>query len=1464
MKRLNLRLAIILGTIMLICGGGVYLLHKIQLNRNAGNWLTQARELKKADRINDAERALSRYVTIRPDDEKAAEEILEIHQKLFEQEPNNRNYHQLLGNSYARMVGFQPENAELRRAYVDFLLKTRNTAIAQQQLTAIRKLGKTTPEDEYNEAHLMAYKSTESAIPLFAKVIGFDIETKTFNDEVSKNCKQYKAYYDLAIIYQQEPVTADLAPLLIDELTKQHPEVVAAQRYAYEYWARKGDVEKARQALAKAVQIAPDDLVVLTLQFNQYQRIGDFPSALKIAQRMETLAPRLIDTYMNLATVYDVMKQREKALESIERGMTKVSMRFPLVIAKLILTIKAGPPASVAAREIFTQLQGTPVPAEKMDLFEGQILINEGKFSAALDKLQAASKRLTEAQDQFQAEVGQAQCYNALGSYDLARIMYVKILNTYPGMHDVRLVLANLLLRTGKTREAQQEYELLNRVLPAESVLTQPRIWQPLLETRVAEQLARPAANRDWKSVNDLVNKLKEQPKDVLTDEDKTLLQARIFAQQGDLENALGLVAPLRQQQPDNVKYWTEWALLESRRGKPRELLEQLAVAPPAVQQDQRILLIQGNQWAAIGGEEGKTGLLKLLEKSADLEKDDRLTIHLLVSQALARMGQIDEAEKVANTAIPLADGTNPRDLRPQQVLLAYARDRGDIPAMEKMYEQIRKESGPDSDNQLYSQSLLILAKLRESQKKKILNTSVQVVLDPAEKKLLQEAQTLADRLLEKRSDWSETYKLLADIAGYRNNVAAMIDALNTARSKGDLEPYRLKQLAQLLFQSGQYKESETIIDQLIRTGDTSLFKLKFQLLVQEGKKTEAEALLKDLVLTDRAQPAEKLWLAQAQRQVGQIEKSVELVRAVVDKDDKLEMAEAWLLLANLLREEKKSFEAHELLNRVRRMPVSEKQQLISARVAETIGEMELANQLFPQLVQQHSESLMARRELASFYLRQKMDQMALSSINQLSQLIAKNPQDPLADEYRVWANRAKVVTNVASGLNSYDEFVAYDELLKKAVDDRPDEVNDLVLRISLLTQRQEAESLRKAIDLLQEFDRRQPLQAGDQLLLARLYSKVGEWPKGREIIESLALKQGADPKLLVAYAELLVQNQEYGTAQRYLERYIELTKDRQPYLILLGTVYGKLGDTKKSLAVINEWLGKRPVLRENLQKLQTAAATLESLGQFDAAEDLYRELAESGVMGRIALAKFIGEHRDMTAGLAILQEIFEKGDPQATPLLVKYGADLLRTQGTEISDVQKQEAFKRIAVWLKAFRDQKPDQSQVNNLLAELRVLQEKYSEAADLYRASIELLANKSSVQVASLRNNLAYVLALTGDKTSYPEALQAIEQAIRTLGPQSDLLDTRGLLLIQLGDFAKAERDLSDAILIPSATKHFRLAYAQFKLGKPEEATISISKARQLGLKLRELSPPEQAYYEQMRLALGDDVFASAMPK
>ncbi len=1471
MKRLNLRLALILGVIAIVCVGGTILLHNMQVRRNAGKLLTESRNLKEKKEFNGAERALKRYVNFYPDDIEAQEEMLEIQKKLFE-ESRNKFTHKALSDSYVRLLASKPDDAELRRDYMKFALETQDTAIAQQQIAAIRNLRKLTAEDEYYEAMILANKSPEKAIPILAKLIGFDLKAQKFDEEVSKNSKQYLAYGALASLYQQQPATADLAPLIIEELLARHPEELETQKIAIDFWARKGQQEKARQALTKAAQLAPDDLGVLHMQFNQLLMAQDFDAALKIAEQMENAAskdkpdPKVVLGYINLAKVYEAMRDREKALASLDRGLAKLGNQVPLLVTKLKFFIQSGSKEIDEARAIYSLLAGSSLPAEKLALFEGQILFHEKNHKEALDKLLAASKRLTDPQDKIPADLATADCYKALGSYDLARAIYVKLLNAYPQLHEARFDLANLLLLTGKTQEAQKEFELLNQVLPADTMLAQPQMWQPLLNTRIAEQLAKPADKRDWKSVDALVAKLVALPAEKLSELDKTLLQAQVLARQGELDRAVAMILPLREKNPDDAKIWFEWGRLEMQRGKPRELLQELAKAPPAVQKDQRLLLVQTEQWVSIGGDEGKAGLLEILNQSAGLEKQDRLTFHMIVSQALSRMGQQAEADKVANLAVPLAEATKPRDLRPQQLLLSYARERGDIAAMEKIYEQIRKESPPDSDIQLYSQSLLILTKLRESQKKKLHSGSVKVVLDAAEEKLLQEAQTLADKLLEKRGDWAETYKLLADIAMYRNNQPAMIEALKTARTKGDLEPYRLRQLAQLLSQAGQFQEAGAIIDQLSRRGDLSLLKLKFQLLLQEGKKPEAETLLKELVLPEQASPAERLWLAQAQRQLGQLEKSEETVRAIVDKDDKLEVADAWFLLSNLLRDEKKTFEARDLLDRVRRLPPSETQRILAARVAETIGELDTASQLYPELVQQHPESLVARRELASFYMRQRMNQLALSTIDQLNQLLDKNPKAPQAADFRAWANRARVLTDVGSGIKSYEEFVNLDNLLKKSIAERPEEISDLVLRITLLAQRQEAESLRKAIELLVELDRRQPLHVSDQLVLAKLYSRVGEWSKGRPLIEALALKPGADPKLLVNYAEMLVQNEEFGTAQRYLERYISQTKDRQTYLPMLATIYGKMGDKKKSEELIREWLGKRPVLRENLPKLELAAKTLEKLGILDAAKEMYEEYAASGLQGQVELARFLGENSGLTAGLDMLQGIFNRSGAQSgqiAPALVHYGAELIRTCEPEVSDKQRQDAINSLGVWFQAYKATSPDPGALKSLLAEIRVLQDNYAEAAQLYRDTIGLAKDKNSMQVAGLRNNLAYVQALTGNKAAYAEALEAIEQAIRTIGPQSDLLDTRGLLYIQLGDFAKAERDLADAVLTPSSSKYFRLAYAQYKLGKNDQAKVSIRKARLEGLKQRELSPPEKGYYEEMQKALGDETFARYVP-
>ncbi|MGC4006109.1 MAG: hypothetical protein QM811_24515 [Pirellulales bacterium] len=180
------------------------------------------------------------------------------------------------------------------------------------------------------------------------------------------------------------------------------------------------------------------------------------------------------------------------------------------------------------------------------------------------------------------------------------------------------------------------------------------------------------------------------------------------------------------------------------------------------------------------------------------------------------------------------------------------------------------------------------------------------------------------------------------------------------------------------------------------------------------------------------------------------------------------------------------------------------------------------------------------------------------------------------------------------------------------------------------------------------------------------------------------------------------------------------------------------------------------------------------------------------------------------------------------------------------------------MAGWYKLQRE-KSDDANLKTVLAEIRVAQRKYAEAAQGYREAVDMVKVSQPPNAARLKNNLAYVLALTGDKANLAEAAKAIDEAIRWLGPQSDLLDTRGMVALMSGDYAKAEVDFQEAVLSPSAAKWFRLACARMKLGKKDEAKLAYLKARDLQFDPRDLSPIEQPLLKELLTSIDADAVA-----
>ncbi len=157
-----------------------------------------------------------------------------------------------------------------------------------------------------------------------------------------------------------------------------------------------------------------------------------------------------------------------------------------------------------------------------------------------------------------------------------------------------------------------------------------------------------------------------------------------------------------------------------------------------------------------------------------------------------------------------------------------------------------------------------------------------------------------------------------------------------------------------------------------------------------------------------------------------------------------------------------------------------------------------------------------------------------------------------------------------------------------------------------------------------------------------------------------------------------------------------------------------------------------------------------------------------------------------------------------------------------------KEEDFRRAEPFIKqALEDHREDPALLMQV-ANLRVVQNRIEDALMLYKQVLRL--RPRDVQAM---NNMATLLAELPPKRK--EALDCIDQAIRLVGPQPMLLDTKGMILFYDGKWNEAVPILQQAAAVPEADPRyaFHLAVVYQKKGDLDQARDALNQAKKSNL-------------------------------
>jgi hypothetical protein len=135
-----------------------------------------------------------------------------------------------------------------------------------------------------------------------------------------------------------------------------------------------------------------------------------------------------------------------------------------------------------------------------------------------------------------------------------------------------------------------------------------------------------------------------------------------------------------------------------------------------------------------------------------------------------------------------------------------------------------------------------------------------------------------------------------------------------------------------------------------------------------------------------------------------------------------------------------------------------------------------------------------------------------------------------------------------------------------------------------------------------------------------------------------------------LAYAEMLLRNGEYTDVESWLNQYDRIRNDGASLPIRI-TLRVRQKREKEAAALLNRWIGRLdrpPWPDERLKQVRAAAEKMQSLRQYSEAERLWRGCVQADPTLTLALARCVGQYRDLDDAFALLQQSLKYTPPEA------------------------------------------------------------------------------------------------------------------------------------------------------------------------------------------------------------------------
>ncbi len=1396
MRKLNVKLFLVLVIGAVVSTGSVFALHTFQYKRIAAALLWQARRAEEVGKIDVMARYLERYLEFAPQD---TEEQVHLGRTLagdaFATSLAARRQAFFVLN---KVLARDSNRPDVQRLLVKTALEIGEYSTARRSLETLAKDPSATNAEAADRGELEGY---------WGKLL--DVEKKP--EEAIGYCRRAA----------KDAPTVEENYIRLAYLLRAQQDVPAEQR-------DKNRIE-ANEAMDALVAANPTSSKAHLARW-QYRREFDLldlrdtkaPGKIAVAKAASedvdvalSQAPEDVDVLVAKADSEVILQHRDKAYDYLQQGVklqttngyhgASDAAEFNLLwhLATLLLSdakLSADENKLTEVAETIARIRKTRGQPAAADYLEGWLLIHKKEWARASALLERTRPALA-AQQAHRDLIGQidlflGQCFEALEEPAQAAAAFQRALEWDNNLPQARLGLGQAQRLLGRVDDA-----LGNLRKAAETSPNPGKTWLEVARMEVLHQLQQD--RRDWKAANEAIDKAAlAVAKDSKESVQPALLRAEILAIQGEEKVATKLLEDARAAHPERVEFWTALADLAGRTKQESQALKILDEAEKTIPDCVELRVSRALHLAADPTKENIAALDELVKKDrSKFNADDQEKLLSGLASAQARADRTAEASALLEELAQTPGHRNDLHLRLTLFDLAVKRDDG--PGVDKALEAIREVEGGAGAYYGLGQALRAIYLARKN---------------PADAKdNLDEAWRALDRAANLQPNWAALELARADVTELGGDPEGMIAHLKAAvhLEQGRVGASVIQRLVEALNQRQRYAEAEEYIGKLRQSllvnSPLGLLAASTSLNLNMDHPEKAQATIDAAVSKGTTDFRDLLLRARFHEAMHQDAAAEDDFRKATEAAPK--QAAVWVAYIQFLGNHEKSGTAVALIKSdVANKVAVGRVDLAVAQCYEVLAISKEAAAAYGDAVKAKPDDPAVARAAAAYWLRTGRVKEATPLLEKLANREIKGSTEADLD----WARRGLAM--VLSSSTDYRDFRRALDLVGLQLDDnglllpepatrREASVEIRRARARVLATQPQKQFRAKAIQILETL---QPSESDDRYVLALLYEADNAAAKEIVLLKQLAAldDRAVKPSFLVQYGQVLLRQGQSDKA-----KLDEVT----PILARLEKLERDRGQSKGAFGTV-----------------ELRARLLEAQGQGDKALEILRDYVNRRgarpdeilmVVSSLGRQKRFGEALD----LCDKEKIWEKCPPP-----VAGGICLGLLHGM----TNPAEKRGRVESWLKTAVAKNPKLVVLKMQLADLYDLSGDYVGAQRQYRDVLDAEPNN----VVAL-NNLAWLLS---DKTGQGhEALKYAQAAVNGMGRRADLLDTRGLVQLNLGNNEAALADFTEASNdSPTAGRLFHLARAQYKARDRDAATRTLRKARtDFGLEPAALHPTEQ---------------------